>query len=789
MANKFLIVCGGSGYKLLGQRRILEVSAELHVDVSSEIAAAPGDECSLAVKLDPPVGTVANLLLDVGRSLEESKMPDRSDYVQTAITDEADKEHARLLIEDWPSSGPLRDGLAQSPAIGGATVRVAGNVHALNAALRKMVTDFATNVGPQNPLDIWIISSTAGGTGEGVHRFVAASLAEIVRSTYITSLKLNFVRIGPLTYRSVNEQKTMLNSFFGIAADAAFELKFKEDFPGASINWFFVDVPDVGTGTSGKERRAEIIEMVTKSIMLNNLAEDMAKLLANNAGIRMVIVRAGYWGKDFSDRLKYCETLRELSEKLREVIEPDSTVKSELKPEFQWPETLEVAVKKVEDAKYLEDKIRGGWQFPKLARGTMSDDRFREITADWKRAIDPLIAPSQIGGLGVQYTTIETVTVKGEQRTEERPLRVPAVGSGRNYDEPWVRGINDAHRVKAWCTELLGESAGSGGLRAKLLGLAQTCSDAQHSLSGRFGSTRDKARNLAGSLGDFVTTLEQVDHLVELQERVTLLLGARLAHPRDILKLVTKELDIVKSGLEDVAASPIKAAELYEPLDRLTGESWLRLIDRAAQRRRKDILKEEVLRGATGLTHAGLVSVLGIEEGTHADAARIMEELKDKWGQMFDREGNSWEAQWWGAMDPQSVTANYSYRILPHLEDALEEELRAGSEKDAEMRYIFAKLGLIGLYVLAFEGASLNSAPGPDTTSAPAYLLRPLLAVVDKALGAWKDELRRGEREPSGQFEIATAGVIGEPLYKKALLAAGLTEEKLEKIGQYYKFY
>jgi hypothetical protein len=38
-------------------------------------------------------------------------------------------------------------------------------------------------------------------------------------------------------------------------------------------------------------------------------------------------------------------------------------------------------------------------------------------------------------------------------------------------------------------------------------------------------------------------------------------------------------------------------------------------------------------------------------------------------------------------------------------------------------------------------------------------------------------------------LEIASAGVCGEPLYELALRAAGLEDEDLKKIGQYYTLY
>jgi hypothetical protein len=505
--NRFLIVCGGCGYKLLGQHMALNLSGELHIDVSNEIPPPLEplkDKRSLAIKLDELIPASGLLLDDLEQRINQPIRSGHSDYAQTAITHPQDIAHAQFLIDHYPTGSPLKYELV-SPAVGGAMIRTKQNVRALNAALKMMVTKWADNIGFQNPLEVWIISSTAGGTGEGVHRFVAASLADILKKRKVQYLVLNFLRIGPLTYRSVSQERTTLNSFFGIAADAAFELKFKEDFPGASINWFYIDFPDVGTGDRAKEVRGEIIEMAAKAIMLDELAEDLNRLLINNNGIRMVVARAGYWRKDLGDRLK---------------------------------------------------------------------------------------------GYGLQSETMQETS---------------------------------------------------------------------------------------------------------------------------------------------------------------------------------------------SLTRAELVNILGGDLPEKADVRMILDTLRGRCGRIIAKSGNECEAQWWQSTQPPGISAQYMYRILPQLEPGLQEALRSAAEEDRDIRYIFAKLGVVGLYVLALHGVSLNKSPGPDTTSTPAYLLQPMIPVVRNILAQWKEAPRKNE--PSGQFAIVCAGVIGEPLYIKALREAGLTEEELEKIGQYYQFY
>jgi hypothetical protein len=303
--------------------------------------------------------------------------------------------------------------------------------------------------------------------------------------------------------------------------------------------------------------RDEIIEMAAKAIMMDDLAPDLNQLLINNAGMRMVIARFGFWGKDFGDNLKYYETLRELALKLKELIEPDyrsTYIEGKLRPEFKGTETLADVVRRVEDPRFLLEKMQAeGWQFPKVSGGQPSKERRKELVAEWKREINRLIAPRELGTFDIKFTSIETVTVEGQQRSEELPLRVPGFPPEDTFDATWLQGINDAHRVRAWCAELL---EGPEGLNAQLLNVAKVCSDAQHGWSLAAGK-ETRARDLARNLGKFVLLLEQVSHLTELETDATKAPDAHLSRPKDLLKMVVEQRDIARGMISDAAASPI----------------------------------------------------------------------------------------------------------------------------------------------------------------------------------------------------------------------------------------
>jgi hypothetical protein len=211
MTIRILIVCGGSGANLLGQRDALGVHAELQIDVSREIRARAipaRDSYSQFVELDRGVGT-AGLLFQEARGWivqEGSQRSQGSAYIRTKFEHHPDVQHLQFLLDQLPATVSLERGLAQFPAVGGLAIRHSQNRVALEQALERITAPLG--VGPENPIEAWIVSSTVGGVGGGVHRFTGAFLADFVQRRYgSTPVRLHFIRIGPLTYRSVNPDK------------------------------------------------------------------------------------------------------------------------------------------------------------------------------------------------------------------------------------------------------------------------------------------------------------------------------------------------------------------------------------------------------------------------------------------------------------------------------------------------------------------------------------------------------------------------------------------------------
>jgi len=796
MTVRILIVCGGSGVNLLGQRSVLGVNAELQIDASKEIKIRQQratDPFSRFVELDKNIGTTGYLFKEMEKCVQyrPDSFSRSSVYLREHISQEPDIRHFEFLANYSPANVPLERGLAQTPAIGGLTIRHPRNREALERVLDELITPHA--VGPENPVEAWIVSSTAGGTGEGTHRFVGAFLADFVQRRFQeTPVTLNFVRIGQLTYRTVNLRQTALNTFFGIAADAAFALKISGEFPSVVSHWFYMDLPDVGTGERSIPVRAQLVEMGGKAVMLEELQDDLQKLLVNNRGIPMVLTRTGYWGKDFGEQRKYYETLRQLREKLRALLEPDYERKyiGERRPEFRPGKTLENWMRSVGDARFILRRIEGGWQFPRYRlRGYPRRlDEIREVVEEWKRAVSRLVGEDW-EGLQAEWMVERARVEEGEERREMVPLRVAGVGEAKFGEAEWFQRINEAHEARAWAWHLLGCDLRTGELRRgglveELLRQAQGISATLHGFNPLKG-TEARAKEAAGLLEDFVKRLAQVDLLLRLEDEAQRLLESELSGVREVLEVADSEFEVARKAVGGGGmAEVVRAADLWDPLEQVTKATWLQLLRDAARRGDREAFRKEVLRGATGLTEAGLREVLGLRP--QAAMTDLHLEMASRMGRMYDPDGNPYEAPWWAATSVTPIM-EYEYRILPWLSPELQATFLSYTQnQQTRFRYIFTKMGRIGLYVLAFHGISLTKRTG-DTVSMPAFLIRPFIPQLREALAEWRE--KPTPHEPSGQLRIVSAGVGGEPLYLRALREAGLSDEEIKKIGEFYQFY
>jgi hypothetical protein len=562
MPVRILIVCGGSGIKLLGQRSVLGVDAEIQIDVGEEIRRQhprATDPSSYSIALDRNIGTTGFLFRDIQTFYDirtetkdvgpdPSRVHGMSIYLNPFSSPQA-REHFKVLKESIVAHNELRWGLAQSPPIGGLTIRHPQNRMALQNVLTQILAQ--RGLGPDNPVEAWIVSSTAGGTGEGIHRFIGAFLAQFVANRAAnTHVALNYIRVGQLTYRSVNETQTALNTLFGVAADAAFFM-LSRTAQNLVTNWFYVDLPDVGKGPGSIPLRAQLVELGAKAIMLPELQQSLQGLLVNNNGIRMVVTRTGYWGRDFEAQRKYYETLRQLRDKLEDLLDPNYEAnyisKAKSTPNFH-PGNLRDVADHAGNARWVQRRMEEGWRFPQdqMRRYPQNLNEVREWVESWKQAMERLLGERWENVVRGAKWEVERVReeAEGEQR-EMVPLQVAQKVEVPFGTPEWFERIKEAHEALAWARHLLGCDLRSGqpqqgGRVEQLLHQARSISTVLYGFN-PFRGTEARAREAADRLREFVKLLAQVDQLLTVEDAAWKRLQSQLSQAREVQAMADAE--------------------------------------------------------------------------------------------------------------------------------------------------------------------------------------------------------------------------------------------------------
>jgi hypothetical protein len=782
MTDKYLIVCGGTGKSLLKKRQLLGFKAEMQIDVTKELLVDRGDLNFLSVAVDN--GQTQKMVISETRKRQSAPTDGDVEY-SPFISRPKDLHHLETLDEIMMGDPALDAGLAQSPAVGSLAIRTNAVVSNLDQAIMNMFVRGA--IRPAEPPEIWIISSTAGGTGEGTHRFVAARVIHYLQRTHAEMpIKIRLIRVGPLTYRTVQNETTARNTFFSVAADTAFHYHYTAQSKGVSLQWFFADLPDVGIEDDGRVKRAKIIEIACRAIMWDGMREDFDKLFVNYHGIPFVFIRAGFWGGNFdSDRI-YFQTLSDLETKLADLVSPDdpSRYLKSADGQVQLPawEPEKIDLKFLDHGYITRSVVQERWNLPAFKR----TDPYQSLLASWRSSIDRLIERERRQGLSSLGVSCSIVRKAGslDAATHERyhfAIRHDVLENPQQlYDSNWAEALDEVHTTIAWCKYLLEGPNGHDGLREELIAGAEKIRDIFHNWTSRFEADDSRARKLMDGtlLANFVALLAKVSYLEDRLADATAARSLVIANLTPVIEKVAKKKKEQADKLGAKVESPVRSVSLMEILDLERVRTWLYLLVTSTTDDSK--FKDNVLRGANGLTETGLRTILGLQPG--AKEPEIVQALVDKAGSMQVDESMV-ESVWWQGLPPPNPTYKFSCRILPEMDSGFKARMTQAARQTDGLRIMYTPIGLIDLNVMAFE--VIGSGEEGDAFTAPIHLMTSFLPLVKHSLANWRTDFGAGK--PGGQTAIVNAGPIGERLFLD-LLQKVLTKEEVAKIGDYYEF-
>ena len=812
-SNRYLIVAGGTGKGLLGKRAALNFLYEWQIDVQSE-RAFPDSAGFKFIPLDTFVGTVANL---ASHYQEHAAAPPgmaqhTSPYLTTRAASQAVKNHAAVYWDNVPNA-MLMFGLAQEPAIGAACARYPDNEINLRAQLGRITQ----GVGLANSVEVWIVSSTAGGTGQGIHRYIAALVADMLKNNTDTSVHIHFVQIGQATYGTAGN-KCKLNTFMGVAADAAFSHLLTGINVRAVPAWYYLDLRDVGVGLDAKRLRAELVEMSVKTIMNQKLKDDLNQLVINNGGLPFVLARTGFWGKDFDETSKYKQTLSTTAAKLKLLLMPKEDMPDRArqllanaaesdKPHFNETPTYSDAINKSQNSTVIEAWLRDGAKVPPYSVPGASALRpdadswqptlrtaANNLVSSWKIAFGTMgVSVDELGGSFSFRHNIDGQTTQHDLACRRNPF------TGR-LNKEWEDAVGVASITKLWGHYLLEGFSSADANPSLLAQFMELTREADKVGKNWLHSSQKKSRLLAPLLGKLLAALVKISVLEKSLKQTQ-------THLDEALRSAKLTAEYTAAILDTLAADPsmqptILAANLSDVLNEATGETWLNTMHSRAELNDPNAFRGAVLAGATGLTQNGLREVLDLP--STAGAKEMAEELVNEPVEVTVGGGRAGAQQvapiHWQNSLPSGITKEYFYRLLPQISENLKTELlRVPSPNPASNKNTtlftehtitcaFEEMGRTGLYVMAFHGISLSQ-KNQDYFSAAKYMLRPMVQYVRNELNHWTTDPATIGAAPTGNYNVAAACAIGEPLDLGALIAAGLTEEEILKIATYCRIY
>lgn len=808
LKKRCLIVIGGTGKGLLGNKEALDLDFEWQIDVSSEMLTG------YETKVDKRVKTVARVFADLKPHFSAEWQTKNDPYLQTGFMGTPAVAQFKFL-QTSANNSDLADGLAQSPAIGSLVIKHATNGEMLDGEFAPLLISLTRG----STLEVWIVSSTAGGTGAGLHRHIASKISRLVKErVHEGNVRFFFVQCGQHTY-STHGPSTVPNTFLTIAADMAFmhlQSNYYNDMTG---NFYYFDIEPRQAGEPDeKSRRAEQIAMYVKVLMMELAAKDMRQQVVNIQGAKVLVFQAGFWGKDFNTLQTSRATLHALNQSLKTLILDDSIPNSPKSGQV-YIEGREKTCVFIDAPPDQRDSLRAmkakltpaainTWLqarnlVPRTAKASLAN-----LLEAWKEIFEKLLDIESLSQIPIAFA-LKPSTVADKDRPAQlvfqheneapapapvppinhtRPLVFEEIREAETLSATWEADVNWAQEIRSWCTYLSTGSMGTNGndhcdLEAKFLAKAKAADSITTNILTKFRGNTRNATELAPLFQNLLEYLVQLTLLRILKETTESALETHLKGARKVqAKVATLLADL--GSAHHSPNSPVEIARLSDHLN-LRAQSWLKVLTTKVDDPEINF-KTEVNRGANRLSRTGLTEVLALAP----DATP--EQIAKKLGTVPTiQTGAAGPNQaippiWWQQTEPP-LNRNYAalrYVILPEIPTTLVGDLGPLS---ALNQITYEKFGRVGLYVMYLMAGNMNKEVG-DHHTAPAYLMRPFVTTMKNLLSTWEDNDTAIGR-PTGNLPIALAGAVGEPLDLTSLKASGLTEKEVMKLSKYYILY
>jgi hypothetical protein len=633
-------------------------------------------------------------------------------------------EKRLLAVQAGMEGGGLGDallvhGMAQRPLIGSAYFSRSYVQGKFNNQLQSLIDGRPVTQGDQ--IELWIVSSMCGGTGQGISYHVAEYAREFFVKKGFASIVVHFVRLGSVTYTRYGTQDSVLeNCAMATLHDAAFsygvraplsvpfllnEVGARRPRPaGTQYNFYYLELEDYVNqdrkqlndsqwqallASAAKKRSADLASA------LRAITQPTVQASFNTAFVnvrpgwhRALYVRNGVWEKGVDANGLYDQSARQVSDIVdAELLSPDYPgLDNKYVHQIDANQALTRWVENQGVTEQVEPKQLANfgnrpkqWSLPSYAhtyRKSGNNQREQDVT-DYLRSNEWANAQREIGRVMNLYLgdrAVDSFAVYlslGEANTETPTLqRVQFDPQIADKKTPrYIEELKLAHQVVAKIDRILSRNS-----KDENGSLKQLHTLWQPIIPGWAGGNA-YANRLRSEIKPFMQALVTVQALLKLRAEAL----NRIIDARDWLSPLNTRL---QKDLANIQENPqlTQIRQLHVNVDKL-GATWLSWMAEEAKRLEAaravnvtasdDAFRESVVWGSQGLTEAGVKFVLGLP--TQATDSDIANELAQHCGRTP-------EGIWWQRQVPAAgnrlAMADFKYVIFPNIDDDLKDRIK-----------------------------------------------------------------------------------------------------------------
>jgi hypothetical protein len=566
------------------------------------------------------------------------------------------------------------------------------------------------------PIELWIVSSMCGGTGQGISYHVAEYARKFFEQQGFTQIVVHFVRLGSVTYTQYGTQNSVLeNCAMATLHDAAFSYGVRPpinvptllDEVGADVgvqegiqyNFYYLELEDYVNQDRNKltvaQWKAKLVEAAKKrsadlASALRAITQPTVQESFNTAFVnvrpgwhRALFVRNGVWENGVDANSLYHQSARQVYKKLdAELLSPDyPALDIAYVSRFDVNQTLgrwvgspQAVTEQVEPKQLSNIGNRPKqWSLPSYVHTyrKSGDNTHEQDVGDYLRSTEWANAQREIGRvvnmyLGEKAIAPFAVDVRlGEANVNPPTFQLvqfdPQIADKKT--PRYVEELELAHRVVAKIDRILSRNN-----KDENGSLKQLHTLWQPIIPGWTGGNAYASR-LRSSIKPFMQALVTVQALLKLRaEALNRIIDARVW----LLPLNTRlQLDL--ANVQEIQ----QLTQIRQLKSNYAGgtTTWLSVMAEEANvlevaqsvnpNADESIYRESVVWGSQGLTEVGVKFVLGLP--SHATDEDIADKLAGSCGS--DPEG-----VWWQKQEPEGAAlamADFKYVIFPNIDNGL----------------------------------------------------------------------------------------------------------------------